>query len=79
MEQPKHAVGKEINESTEFECCLSGFKTLLNTASNIHSGYYTKQITRKFKTNFDLALYILMQIAVVLNTFHIGRKFLAEH
>ena len=29
--------------------------------------------------NFHLAVYILMQIALVLNTFGIGRKFLAEH
>ena len=59
--------------------CLSGFKTLLNTTSTIHNGYYTKQITRKYKTDFRLAVYILMQTAGVLNTFRIGRKFLAEH
>jgi hypothetical protein len=60
-----------------------GFKSVLNTTSNTtsntHNRCWTKQMTRKFETNFRLAVCFLMRIAVVLNTFRIGRKFLAEH
>jgi hypothetical protein len=50
-----------------------------NNTCTMHNGYYSKQITGKFK-NYDLhpALYILMQKAVILNTCCIIRTFLAE-
>jgi len=51
---------------------------LYNTINTIHKGYYSKQITRNFKTISLLpAAYILTQKAVLLNTCLTVRKYLA--
>jgi hypothetical protein len=47
---------------------------LHSTAGTVHSRYYSKQITRQFET----ALYIVMQKTVIINSYCIGRKFVAE-
>lgn len=52
---------------------------LHNTNSTIHSGYYAKQITRKFKpADLRRSLYILTQKAVILKTCRMVRKFLEK-